>query len=456
MENRKDFRYFLLRLTADSLVVLVSWFLSYYLRFHIIPGSSGSPFLFFTKVSLLILVIYVYALNKNKLYESMRNYSRIQEVQLLVYSAVSAEIAIVLVFYFFFPERVSRLSLGIFGLLSLFGLIIERTMVNQYLVQIRKKGKNIKTVLLIGYGPYLNEYYDRMVIRGGTGLQVIGQADYDGGPIKHIRQMDQDVLHVVETFKPDLIVISYPAAEYQTAQNQLNLVSESFSHVIFIPSVALSSLGTKITNFYNLPMVHVNHVNFNHFDRMKKRIMDISISLVGLILLSPLFLVIAILVKLSSRGPVFYSQQRVTINEKLFSMIKFRTMKNSTSSEVLQWTTKNDSRCTRIGALLRKTSLDELPQLVNVLKGDMSLIGPRPERKEFVDKFNREILNYRLRHKVKTGISGWAQVNGLRGDTSIVDRVDSDLYYIRNWSIGLDIKILIMTFFKGFVNKNAY
>ncbi len=456
MENSKDFKFFVLRLAADSAVILGSWFVAYYVRFHIFEGGIPGLLPFFSRVSLLVLLIYIYMINRNGLYAGLRSSSWVQELQLLLYSALVSDVSIVLMFYFFFPERVSRLTLILFGVISLLGVTVERKLVNRYLNHVRRKGRNRKTVLFVGYGHHLREYYDRLQLKGDAGLAVIGQVDSGNEELPGVTQYTEEVLQLVHERRPDVIVIGYPASEYRRAQARVNELAEVFASVIFIPSMVLSSLSTRLSNFYNIPVVHVNHINFTHFDRIKKRAMDLLLSSMGLILLSPFFLVIAILIKLTSPGPVFYTQERVSIDEKLFDMIKFRSMRAEPSSERLQWTVKDDPRCTAIGRFMRKTSIDELPQLINVLKGEMSLIGPRPERKEFVQQFNSEIPGYPLRHKAKTGISGWAQVNGLRGDTSLTERIDSDLYYIRNWSIGLDLKILVMTVFKGFVNKNAY
>lgn len=185
-----------------------------------------------------------------------------------------------------------------------------------------------------------------------------------------------------------------------------------------------------------------------------KRIVDLIGSLVALLIFSPVMLVTAIAVKCSSPGPVFYSQERVGLHNRPFKMYKFRSMQ---AAEVKDgWTTKNDPRVTGVGKFIRKTSIDELPQLYNVLRGDMSLVGPRPERPFYVEKFKEEIPRYMVKHQVRPGMTGWAQINGYRGDTSIRKRIDCDLYYIENWTIGLDFKILFLTFFKGFINKNAY
>ena len=188
-----------------------------------------------------------------------------------------------------------------------------------------------------------------------------------------------------------------------------------------------------------------------------KRAMDIVGSLLCIVLFSPIMLAAAIAGKLSSPGPLIFKQERVGLHNRTFKMYKFRSMTvQKASEEVSKWTTKNDVRVTSVGRFIRKTSIDELPQLFNVLKGDMSLIGPRPERPFFVDKFKEEIPRYMIKHQVRPGMTGWAQVNGLRGDTSIRKRIELDLFYIENWSVSFDIRILFLTVFKGFVNKNAY
>ena len=207
-----------------------------------------------------------------------------------------------------------------------------------------------------------------------------------------------------------------------------------------------------------LPVINIRYVPLsNTFNAMAKRAVDIVGSIICIILFSPIMLLAALLVKITSPGPVIFKQERVGLHNKPFVMYKFRSMQvQSKAKEKTGWTTKNDARVTGVGKFMRKTSIDELPQLFNVLKGEMSLIGPRPERPQFVEKFREEIPRYMVKHQVRPGMTGWAQVKGYRGDTSIRKRIDCDLYYIENWTMGLDIKILFLTVFKGFVNKNAY
>ena len=195
----------------------------------------------------------------------------------------------------------------------------------------------------------------------------------------------------------------------------------------------------------------------NMFNATMKRLVDIAGAVFGLVIFSPIMLLTALLVKVTSPGPVLYSQERVGLHNHTFKMYKFRSMEvQDPKKERSQWTTPHDPRVTPIGKFIRKTSIDEMPQFFNILVGDMSLVGPRPERPLFVEKFKEEIPRYMIKHQVRPGLTGWAQVNGYRGDTSITKRIEHDLYYIENWSLGFDFKIMFLTIFKGFINKNAY
>ncbi len=208
--------------------------------------------------------------------------------------------------------------------------------------------------------------------------------------------------------------------------------------------------GLAVVNIRRVPLT-------NLVNRVLKRIVDMIGASIAIILFSPVMLIAAVGVKTTSKGPLIFKQERVGLHNRPFQMYKFRSMEVQPAEEEKKgWTKKNDPRVTKIGKLLRKTSIDELPQFFNVLKGDMSLVGPRPERPLFVEKFKEEIPRYMIKHQVRPGITGWAQVSGYRGDTSIRKRIEYDLYYIENWSMTFDIKILFLTFFKGFISKNAY
>ena len=207
-----------------------------------------------------------------------------------------------------------------------------------------------------------------------------------------------------------------------------------------------------------LPVVHIRHVPLTEIvNAFMKRTMDIIGAVIALILFSPIMLAVIFIIKFTSKGPIIFTQERVGLHNKPFNMYKFRTMRVQTEEEEAKgWTTKDDPRVTPVGKFFRKTSIDELPQLFNILKGDMSIVGPRPERPQFVEKFKEEVPRYMIKHQVRPGLTGWAQVNGYRGDTSIRKRIDYDIYYIENWTMGMDIKIIFLTVFRGFINENAY
>ena len=237
------------------------------------------------------------------------------------------------------------------------------------------------------------------------------------------------------------------------------MCEKSGVHTKFIPDYN-KIIPTKpyTEDILGLPVINIRYVPLsNTFNAMVKRVMDIFGSIAAIIVSSPVMALMCILIKITSPGPLIYKQERVGLHNKTFWMYKFRSMEIQPEAEEKKaWTVKNDPRVTGIGKFMRRTSIDELPQLFNILKGDMSLVGPRPERPFFVEKFREEIPRYMVKHQVRPGLTGWAQVNGYRGDTSIRKRIDCDLYYIENWSIGFDIKILFLTIFNGFINKNAY
>ena len=264
---------------------------------------------------------------------------------------------------------------------------------------------------------------------------------------------------LLEVNHPDEIAITLGLSEYYKLERIVAMCEKAGVHTKFIPDYS-KIIPTKpyTEDLLGLAVINIRHVPLsNTFNMMVKRAMDIVGSLICIVLFSPVMLITAVLIKLTSPGPLIFTQERVGLHNVPFRMYKFRSMEVQTQSEEKKgWTVKNDPRVTPVGRFIRKTSIDELPQLFNVLKGDMSLIGPRPERPQFVEKFREEIPRYMVKHQVRPGMTGWAQVNGYRGNTSIRKRIDCDLYYIENWTVGLDIKILFLTVFRGFVNKNAY
>jgi Undecaprenyl-phosphate glucose phosphotransferase len=248
-----------------------------------------------------------------------------------------------------------------------------------------------------------------------------------------------------------------PIHEYQYFEGLVRKVQGHLSEIKVVPgSYEFMGLRGGMDELGDLPIVSLQDSPLHGWDRVFKRAFDLIFGIPILLILSPVMLAISLLVKISSKGPILYKQGRIGFDGRHFQMLKFRTMKKDAERETGPvWARPNDSRRTAVGAFLRKTSLDELPQLFNVLKGEMSLVGPRPERPNFVEEFRNRVPQYMLRHKIKAGMTGWAQINGLRGNTSLEKRIEHDLYYIQNWSIGFDVRILFMTLWKGFFSKSA-
>lgn len=447
-----------MKVVGDSLSVLFAWLLAGFLRFYVIPGGSLDSFAFFLRLSIIVLAFYIFFLSRNNLYIEELEHSWRKETTLLVRSSFQAFLLMVVVLYFIFSGKVSRVAILMHFILAVIFLVSTRTIISSYAKACYRKGKYKRHILLVGYGDKLREYEQALHGKRTLGIKIVGQYDGDGEILGDVKPLEAPTLRqAVEESEAELVVIAYPPQAYEQQQimvgQALNLLNEK---VVLLPSLPESHIGTKISDFRWIPMLTLNAADMGLFQRLEKRLFDIVACSLGVLLISPFLLLIAFLVKISSPGPVIFKQRRVTKNEKVFTMYKFRSMRTDMPEGNVHWTEENDPRITKIGRFLRKTSLDELPQLFNVIGGSMSLIGPRPERPELVQKFNSEIPGYRMRHRAKAGISGWAQVNGWRGNTSLERRIEFDLFYIRNWSALFDIKIVLFTFFRGFVNENAY
>lgn len=358
----------------------------------------------------------------------------------------------------------SRSMIFIFYGLNILMTTFVRNVIYTCLRLMRKQGYNVKYILLVGYSRAAEEYINRIRVNPQWGYVVRGILDdkvprgtmYKG--IKVLGRIDNLFVILPESHL-DEIAVTLALEDYGRLEEIVSLCEKSGVHTKFIPdynSVIPSS--PYMEDLLGLPVINIRHVPLtNTLNLISKRIIDIVGSIVAIIISSPVMLFTAIAVKVTSPGPIIFSQERVGLHNKSFHMYKFRSMEmQKKSAEQKAWTTKNDPRVTQVGRFIRRTSIDELPQLFNILKGDMSLVGPRPERPLFVEKFREEIPRYMIKHQVRPGLTGWAQINGYRGDTSIRKRIEYDLYYIENWTMGFDIKILFLTIFKGFINKNAY
>ena len=340
----------------------------------------------------------------------------------------------------------------------------ERISIRIFLRSLRTNGYNQKHVLLIGYSRAAEGFIDRVSVNPEWGYHVQGILDDHRpagfaykkvqvlGPTNHLEDF-------LASNTLDEIAITLSIKEYSNLEQIVAACEKSGVHTKFIPDYNnIIPTIPCMEDLQGLPVIHIRHVPLTGvFNATMKRIVDLAGALFGLIVFSPLMLVTALLIKITSPGPVLFSQERIGLHNRPFKMYKFRSMEvQDPGRERSQWTTPHDPRVTPVGRFIRKTSIDEMPQFFNVLIGDMSLVGPRPERPLFVEKFKEEIPRYMIKHQVRPGLTGWAQVNGYRGDTSITKRIEHDLYYIENWSLGFDFKIMFLTVFKGFINKNAY
>ena len=465
-ENQK--RLNRLHILLDALVIFISYLIAYLIMYYNDDAILAlSAQVYFSALVIIIpgfLILYEFF----ELYTPKRISGRRSEIENIFKANSIGFLIFTLTLYLggknMNMHHFSRRLVIIFYILTNVLMVFERSFIRSFLMSIRTKGYNQKHILLIGYSRAAEGYIDRVKQNPEWGYNIRGILDdhkergycYNG--VKVIGTIAN--LHMIlEMNVLDEIAITLSIKEYEHLEAIVNDCEKSGVHTKFIPDYN-NFIPTipYIEDLQGLPVINIRHVPLTELHNAYiKRIVDIFGALFGIILFSPVMLITAILVKLTDGGPIIYSQERVGLHNKPFKMYKFRSMSvQKPSEEKSKWTTPNDPRVTAVGRFIRKTSIDETPQFFNVLKGNMSLVGPRPERPFYVEKFREEIPHYMIKHQVRPGLTGWAQVNGFRGDTSIQKRIDHDLYYIENWTLGFDFKIMFLTIFKGFINKNAY
>ena len=394
----------------------------------------------------------------------MRALGRRLEAWHVVQANTLGVMSLTLILYLVRQFDISRTMLFVFACVNIFAEVLERNILRLILRKIRKEGYNLKHIILVGYSRAAEQYIDRIRANPEWGYCVRGILDDTMSPGTEYRGVKvlgsiENLTIILPQNRLDEIAITLGLNEYHKLERIVGMCEKSGVHTKFIPDYN-NIIPTKpyTEDIQGLPVINIRHVPLNNLpNRVVKRAVDLFGATVALILFSPVMLVVAVVIKVTDPGPLIFKQERIGLKNKPFYMYKFRSMiLQKESDEEKRWTRKDDPRVTPIGHFIRKTSIDELPQLFNILKGDMSLVGPRPERPLFVEKFKEEIPRYMVKHQVRPGLTGWAQVNGYRGDTSIRRRIECDLYYIENWTLGFDFKIIFLTFFKGFVNKNAY
>ena len=350
-------------------------------------------------------------------------------------------------FAFKASQEFSRVWFAVWMVSAVVLLWLGRVAIYLVLRSLRLRGIGLRQVALVGSQSAIASLQTRMVSAGWSGYvvsQLVARTD------------DVASLEALATAPLDEIWVMLPLGDAQAIQHTLHALRHSAASIRLVPDLlTLRLINHGVTEVMGVPMYDVSASPMAGMNQLLKWVEDKLLSLLILLLISPVMLAVAVGVKLSSRGPVFYKQERVGLNNRTFDMLKFRSMPVDVEKDVVRWGGANAKATSRFGQFIRRTSLDELPQFLNVLWGDMSIVGPRPERPMFVEQFKDEIPDYMKKHLVKAGITGWAQVNGWRGDTDLKTRIEFDLFYIENWSVWLDLKIIFLTIFKGFLNKNA-
>jgi Undecaprenyl-phosphate glucose phosphotransferase len=448
---------------ADLALIAVAWTVAWVIRFEWLTPPAYRALTEYLTFLPGILALWGGVLLFSGLYQTRRA----QRLPLVIFAVARAVflglIASIAAVFFYREFSFSRLHMILFGVLSSALLVLLRVSIYAVLHRARQRGKNLRRVLVVGAGRAGRRLANAFRQYPWMGFEVVGFLDDRAKEPEVLGTLD-DLVPVMDDLAAqgrtvDLVYLCLPSWAGIKMETLIDDAATRLAHVCLVPDLFQFEmmLNSRVSDIDGMPVIHLIDETPFDFRRVVKRSADIVFSLVVLLLLSPVLLAIAVAVKLSSPGPVFYKQERMGLNGRKFQMLKFRSMPvNAESKSGAVWAKPDENRATPVGAFLRRTSLDELPQFLNVLWGDMSVVGPRPERPVFIEEFKERVPHYMLRHKVKAGITGWAQINGWRGNTSIEKRIECDIYYIQNWSLWLDVKIVFLTLFKGFVHENAY
>ena len=437
----------------DFLTILTGWGIAFLIRFYLladtVPDSVSVKM--YVLFGILFSLIWYFCMEIFGVYNE-RSSSVLSPYNIAVWpilrTGTFAFLISVMGLHFLARDDVSRIVVLLFFVIAVQLLILQRFLIRSFY----KKNQKPKSVLVIGRKGIGSKIKECLDIENINLAKIISTEEFLD------LQYDNEFHPLVEGSKISDVIICLDGDKTHFLNDILEETSKENLYIHIIPNIFhFALLGLKVGTIGSFPVLSVNQHVIHGFNSYLKRVLDIITCLVAIILFSPVILLFSILIKFTSKGPILYSQDRVGMDGKRFKMYKFRSMEVDAEEHTGPvWASKSDTRTTTVGKIMRKTSLDELPQLINVLKGEMSIVGPRPERPVFVEKFKSEIPGYMQRHKIKSGITGWAQINGYRGNTDLKERIKYDLFYINNWSIIFDIKIMILTFTKGFISKDAY
>lgn len=459
--KRSQFLVVMLQLLIDIVLVSLSFYLAY--RLTLLRDPSVGPFRLYVPQMLVFVTTLIAAIFFSRLYTRRRGQPRFEEfITLLKAVTLGTLIAIAIISFAFkniFDYRRPMIVLA--WALSIVLLTLGRAVHIQIQRALMRRGIGASDVLLVGTGEVARMVLQKMLHSPQLGYRPVGLIAENGGPAKvlglPVLGQPADLPHAIEEYRVQEVFICLPEATHADLVHIVSQCERERVGIRIYPDVfQIMAREVGISDLAGLPLLTMRDVALRGWHVAMKRTMDVTLSAIGLIVLSPLLMITALLIKLESPGPVFYVQERMGLDAKPFPMIKFRSMRADAENQGPGWTTANDPRRTRMGAFIRRFSVDELPQLINVLLGDMSLVGPRPERPVYVEQFRQSIPRYMDRHREKAGLTGWAQVNGLRGDTSIAERTKYDLWYIENWSLLLDVRIILRTLLRVFTDRSAY
>ena len=455
-----------LRVLFDVTIVAIAFAGAYSIRFgspKTFPYAELPPADETIIVGALACILWPLVLRSMGLYRPQRQRSALDEVFSVFKATLAASLMLVALTYFIREARYSRGALVIFAGLSFVGVGLTRFVFKEVLQELRRRGYNLRFVLVLGAGRLARQVLEQIELHRELGFRSVGVLSQTpkrvGTKLAGVEVIGtlRDLQKVLERQQVDQVLVALPSRAAHKLPRIMEVCADTTVDVKLVPDVyQYATLFGGLEEFGGLPIVNLQSTGVLGLNALVKRVFDLLFSSLFLLALSPVFLLLALAVKLGSRGPVLFEQERVGLDGKPFRMLKFRTMRTDAEAAGPSFAQAKDPRATSLGIILRRLSLDELPQLLNVLRGDMSLVGPRPERPVFIESFRRHIPRYQLRHMVKAGMTGWAQIHGLRGNTSIEKRVEYDLYYIEHWSLLLDVKILARTMAFGFLSRNAY
>ena len=451
-----------LALVTDLVLIAICWLGAYAVRFNLFGHGDIPPFSDYALQLLPILIVWAVAYKTFDLYRPNRLGSHLAEwFDIAKASTLGVLVLVAGMTFLFRGYEYSRLVILMFWMASIVSVSFSRAAFREVLRFARRRGYNQRYAVVVGGGEPAAEVLRVLDRRRDTGIQLLGllsdKPEAEGAPVRWLGGIDE-IRAVLTSQSVDIVIIALPHSDYPRLTTVLNEIGDEPVAIHFVPDLfGLASLRGGVEEFESIAFIHLRESPLYGWNGVLKRGFDLVFGTVGLLLALPIMAAITIAVTIASGRPILYRQERMGLDGRRFGMLKFRTMVADAEAETgPRWAVRDDPRRTQLGAFLRAWSLDELPQLFNVLRGEMSLVGPRPERPSFVEDFRRRVPGYMLRHTMKAGITGWAQINGWRGNTSIEKRIEYDLEYIARWSLGFDLAILLRTLWLGFRNRNAY